>query len=68
MANFFLTECFFSYFVLTLLGSGVTEIDLNLEKDVTTTGFVDTCGKFAAGVNYTFDQFAACVIDIGGAP
>jgi hypothetical protein len=53
---------------LTPLGSGVTEIDAYLEKDVTTTGVVDTRGKFAAGGNYTFGQFAACVIAIGGAP
>jgi hypothetical protein len=46
----------------TLLGSGVTEIDVNLENDVT-TGVVDTRGKFAAGVNYIFGHFAACVID-----
>jgi hypothetical protein len=60
----FSAECFFSYFVSTLLGSGVTEIDVNLEKEVTTTGVVDTRGKFAAGVNCTFCQFAACVIDM----
>jgi hypothetical protein len=52
------------YFVLTLLGSGVTGIDVNLIKDVTTTGVVDTGGKFAAGVNNTFGQFAACVTDM----
>jgi hypothetical protein len=43
MDNFFKLNIF-SYFVLTLLGSGVTGIDVNLEKDVTTTGVVDTRG------------------------
>jgi len=68
MDNFFKLNIF-SYFVLALLGSGVTGTDVILEKDVTTAlSLTPAVNLPPVSTSLLINLPAACVIDIGGAP